>query len=1214
MTGYDFLTSAADSVQGDFAAGLGTSGRADTLITDQGVPTTNTTVGTPSRDKSWTASDLANSLFGSHHDLVFLAGHFSANNTLAADYTTSLATTELDAHPGLLTNSLVISAGCHAGYNLLDADGIPGVTLGLDWPEEMAKQGATFIGGTGYQYADTDFLAYSAKLYALLATQLRGGTGAVPIGPALVNAKQTYLADVASLTGIDQKALIESTLYGLPMTGLDLPAGRTTPPSDGAGISPTPVATGTPGAVLGLKSAPLNLSPSLTTPPSKPVLDTAGTPTGVFFHWLTGSDGVQSDPGLPALPKQSDDVTSSTGGVLRGVGFVGGTYADTPGVTPLTGAPTTEQNGVHSNFVSPVFFPQRLTSVNYFGALDGNGTDGRTRLITTPVQYRSDSDSTTTDTERTYSHLGLQLYYSSNTTTYGGNTPALAAPPSISGVVDSVGPGGTAVTVSTHVTGDPSAGIQKAWVTYTAEAGPLHGTWQSVDLAQDPTDSTLWTGTFVLPSGQAASDVRYIVQAVNGVGLVGLDNNLGDGYTPGVPVGASTPLATTPTAVTLDLVPASGISGGTLAVGATLAGPAGSPVTFSLGSFSIDVNTDSGGRAAAIVPLQDAVGGYTLTASYGGDATHLGSSAATPFSITKVPTTLTLSTVAPVTVGQATATGVTATLTRTAAGTPLPQQTISFTLTGPVNTVVTTTTDPQGQAHLGTLNLLDGAYTVAAGFLGTPSTYSPASAATVGFGADTKAPIVTRTLVPTANAAGWNNGTVTVVWSASDPAPSSGTPSTPAPTVVTTEGAAQPVTSGQSCDPSNNCATGSTVVSIDRTAPTITSAALPAANTAGWNKSPVTVSFSCADTLSGIAACPASQIVSSQGSTTASATINDRAGNPASTSRVVKVDTVAPALTAVTLSPTSISSGGATNLTATVADATSGVARVEYFVGTDPGLGLATAATINAGSVSATLGASLPAGTYTVGLRALDVAGNWSSTSTATLAVTQIGVTVSTNAKRTGAIDLAGSTVSGNIAVFATPPSGSSPVIIVAFYLDDPNRTSAPYRLQLLTPYDLNGTLSNGTANLFDSRLLLNGTHTVTTEVVRLNGTIERRTVSFNVNNPAPTVTQRIQVSTSPIRTNPAVLNGQSLSGSVAIFVAPTTGVKSVEFWLDKTNLTVSPRSVDSSAQFDFNGTAGNGQATMFDVGSLAAGSHRVAARITFTNGTTAVLSGTFTK
>ena len=91
---------------------------------------------------------------------------------------------------------MVFSAGCHAGYNLLDDDGIPGLTQGLDWPEAMAKQRATLIGGTGYQYGDTDFLAYSAKLYALLAEQLRSGTGAVPLGQALVNAKQNYLAGV----------------------------------------------------------------------------------------------------------------------------------------------------------------------------------------------------------------------------------------------------------------------------------------------------------------------------------------------------------------------------------------------------------------------------------------------------------------------------------------------------------------------------------------------------------------------------------------------------------------------------------------------------------------------------------------------------------------------------------------------------------------------------------------------------------------------------------------------------------------------------------------------------------------------------------------------------------------------------------------------------------------------------------------------------------
>jgi hypothetical protein len=109
-------------------------------------------------------------------------------------------------------------------------------------------------------------------------------------------------------------------------------------------------------------------------------------------------------------------------------------------------------------------------------------------------------------------------------------------------------------------------------------------------------------------------------------------------------------------------------------------------------------------------------------------------------------------------------------------------------------------------------------------------------------------------------------------------------------------------------------------------------------------------------------------------------------------------------------------------------------------------------------------------------------------------------------------------------------------------------------------------------------------------------------------------VAQKLQVSTSATRSNPLELNGRTVSGSVAIFVSPSTSVKSVAFWLDKTNLTVAPRSVDSSAQFDFNGTAGNGQAILFNVGVLAPGSHRIAARVTYTNGTTAILSSTFTR
>ena len=43
------------------------------------------------------------------------------------------------------------------------------------------------------------------------------------IGRALTLAKQDYLATLSTLQGIDQKAVLQATLYGLPMTGFDAP-------------------------------------------------------------------------------------------------------------------------------------------------------------------------------------------------------------------------------------------------------------------------------------------------------------------------------------------------------------------------------------------------------------------------------------------------------------------------------------------------------------------------------------------------------------------------------------------------------------------------------------------------------------------------------------------------------------------------------------------------------------------------------------------------------------------------------------------------------------------------------------------------------------------------------------------------------------------------------------------------------------------------------
>ncbi len=641
-TGYDFLTDAADSVAADFTAGV-PGGRHDTLITDADVPPSTTTVGgSPSRRTSWTATDLRSALLGQRHDLVYLAGHFSANNALAADYATTVDTGEiLTAPTGTFDNTLVFSAGCHSGYTVVDRDGIPQVTAGLDWTEAFARRGATLVAGTGYQYGDTELLAYSERLYADFAHQLRVGTGEVAVGTALVRAKQDYLERAVSLAGIDQKSILEATLYGLPMQGVDLPAaGRLSDTGDASEVSPVDVVGGA-GDFLGLQAADLQTSSALS-----PVTTTLTNLDGgtVAASYLRGPDGTTTSPAAPVLPVDSHNVTVP-GSVLRGVGLRSATYTDTDGVTPLTGAPATEVHGVHGPFVSTAFHPARLAVPNYFDALGTSGARGTTRLQVTPVQYRGDGSAGLTSTQRRYAALGLRLFYSSNVTRYDANQPALAAPPSISGVESTID--GSTVTVRAHVVGDPAAGLQQVWMSHTGErGGTFHGTWASVDLAQDSADSTLWSGQLTLPGGQPAAGVRFIIQAVNGVGLVGVDDNRGTYFVPGVTAG-SPDTGLQPTTLVLTTPPTTGAYGAGIPVAARLtAGGAPLPgrgVAFAIGGSSRFAVTGTDGVARTVVPLNVLPGDYLLTAGFAGDAVNAGSSGPpSSFRVTRQPTSITV--------------------------------------------------------------------------------------------------------------------------------------------------------------------------------------------------------------------------------------------------------------------------------------------------------------------------------------------------------------------------------------------------------------------------------------------------------------------------------------------------------------------------------------------------------------------------------------------
>jgi len=712
VTGYDFLADTANAVRDELSAGLA-GGTVDTLIASRDLSPEDTSV--------WTASDLRAKLLAGRHDVVFLAGHFSANSALAADYRTRLAAGEVLTSTTNLVNSLVYSVGCHSGYNVVDEHGVPNVTEEPDWAEAFAAKGATFIGGTGYQYGDTDFIEYSERLYLEFTRQLRYGSGPVAVGKALTQAKQTYLANTPLMRGIHEKSLLEATLFGLPMMQINFPA-RIPAPEDASLVDATLAFSAPPGGTLGLQYVDLHLTPELTEQTVLLYPPAGGDPTSAVY--LQGPDGVVVNPAEPVLPLDMVNVTAPDPAlVLRGIGWRGGAYTDLLDLLPLTGAATEDLRAPHLAFFSEVFYPLRPWNANYFDAL--TGADGATRLAVIPAQYRSTSPGSETGTLRSFDSMDFRLYYSGNTNAYSGsdatsgnawtNIPALSAPPEIVRVASSTDEASGAISFEVTVTGDPAAGIQEVWIVYTNESGPS-GIWLPLDLRQDPDDSRLWKGT--LENGDLAS-LRFVVQAVNGVGLVTMMTNDGAYYRAGVDTGGPAPTRL-PVTLTLDQPAGSGPYGGqqAFAVIATLDGApvVGLPLTVHLGGQGRLVVTDSEGRATATFVLVAQPGGYTLNAVFDGDQVYSpAASADSAFEITPGASAVVLE---PAVQHIPFRVSVQVTATVTCAGLPLTGKPVALTLNaGDVRLYTSVAvTDYAGRAHWQVPGQALGSYTLKAWF------------------------------------------------------------------------------------------------------------------------------------------------------------------------------------------------------------------------------------------------------------------------------------------------------------------------------------------------------------------------------------------------------------------------------------------------------------------------------------------------------------------
>jgi hypothetical protein len=204
--------------------------------------------------------------------------------------------------------------GCHAGLNVPD-----GSVADTRWRRRISTRFRTgvcptrrsrLIANAGFGYGMDDAVANSEQLMLFL-TQEMGTQTTVPIGQALIAAKQRYVgsAPSASFSSYDEKSLIEATLYGLPMLKVSMPM---TQPIGAGGITSSESAPVPSGDLIGTRiDAQLN-----------PIGHT--TANGTYFS-LGGE--VQASPGRPVQPRGTIAISKTTGFSPRGLLLLSATYS-----------------------------------------------------------------------------------------------------------------------------------------------------------------------------------------------------------------------------------------------------------------------------------------------------------------------------------------------------------------------------------------------------------------------------------------------------------------------------------------------------------------------------------------------------------------------------------------------------------------------------------------------------------------------------------------------------------------------------------------------------------------------------------------------------------------------------------------------------------------------------------------------------------------------
>ena len=505
VLGYDFLSDGSEAIADSLEQGTTAAG--NTLPVDR-------ELASGGADPGWTKEAAIEKLGDAGtRALVSLNAHFDHYRALPAIgdkdplFTDNLLATQVAAElgPRALTQSLIFSMGCHSGLSVSD------ITIGAtnsDWAQTLGQQGSLYVGNTGYGYGDTEAIAYTEELMLLFAEQVtnpfavdrNGLSGSSTVGEALTWAKNEYVSGLQTFSVYDEKAVMESTFYGLPFYQVG---------SDPAPLPPVPVnepvadATGTDAVETTLQG----------TTPAAP----QSTNLGVYFAGTDddGNEEIIVAPGRPVQPKDTTDISvvdAANPSVLaqEALGAIVLEMDSTYQIVddPLIASPT---------FVGGASLPEVRVASGVFPTkqvqiTNSTGPAGRRQtLVVATGQYDAGTQKQRLDTD-----IDVVVYYADPTES-DRRAPVIAGVDAT--VVDSV--------LTVELTATDAGGVDRVYLLVAEDpgitsAGAAPTVWRGLDLRRVGS-SDRWTGSLNLTAGTDL--VEFIVQAKDDVGNVGYATN-----------------------------------------------------------------------------------------------------------------------------------------------------------------------------------------------------------------------------------------------------------------------------------------------------------------------------------------------------------------------------------------------------------------------------------------------------------------------------------------------------------------------------------------------------------------------------------------------------------------------------------------------------------------------------------------------------------------